>query len=88
MGTEKGKRGRKVGGMNEGSRKSQMLALESGEKIVFYCPDGWSASKTMNSIGSTFRGDDSMGKHGLTQKKALLVIEGEVSVPVVVVEKI
>lgn len=77
------KRGRKAGQLIPTSRRAQMDALAIGDSVIFVAQHNEKASRLMASIASCYRGGLSMRQQGLTQRVALLVIEGEISTPAV-----
>ena len=81
-------RGRKAGQLTPTSRRAQMDALAIGESLVFVAHNNESASRLMASIASCYRKGLNMRQQGLTQRAALLIIEGEVPTPAVRVTRI
>lgn len=82
------KRGRKAGQLVPTSRRAQMDALAIGDSVVFIAQNGEKASRLMASIASCYREGLSMGQQGLTQRVALLVVDGEIPTPAVRVTRI
>lgn len=81
------KRGPKPGA-RPGSRKWQILNLEVGESVIFVGEPGENPSRMMANIASAFRGGESMGQQGLTQKSGLAIFEGEVARPAVKITRL
>ena len=76
-------RGRKKGEVQPGSRRWIMDRLAVGDSCIFIGEPGQAASRLQACIASNYRGGDSMGSQGLTQRGGLAVFEGEVPLAIV-----
>lgn len=65
-----------------------MLALKRGEHVIFVGEPGRTIQSLMASIGSCFRGGESMGSQGFTQLGGLTIFEGEMARPCVKVIRV